>query len=279
MEPNKILDADILDIIFDGKNKNYGAYTLRKTYNKRLKKSIILTFSALLLILIGTVFANMLTKKTTKEDINVIDTQMAEIKKEEPPALPPPPPPPPPPTPPPPPEVNQVKYVPPKIVKDELVKPEEKIEEIKEDQAISTKTVETENKIQIVQKPVEDKGSNIVSAPAIDYENTVFTKVEIEAAFPGGPTAWRRYLQNNLDANTPIDNNAPEGTYTVIVRFIVSKTGAISDVVAETKFGYGMEQEAVRAIKKGPSWKPGIQNGNQVTSVRRQPITFIVAGE
>ena len=49
MEPNKILDADILDIIFDGKNKNYGAYTLRKTYNSRLKKSIIITFSALFL--------------------------------------------------------------------------------------------------------------------------------------------------------------------------------------------------------------------------------------
>ncbi|MEO5990263.1 MAG: energy transducer TonB, partial [Ferruginibacter sp.] len=256
-----------------------GAYTLRKTYNSRLKKSIILTFSALLLILLSTVFANMLNKKTSKEDIEVIDTQMAEIKKEEPVALPPPPPPPPPPIPPPPPEVNQVKYVPPKVVKDELVKPEEKIEDIKEDQVISTKTVETENKVQIVQKPVEDKGSNIVTAPAIDYENTVFTKVEIEAAFPGGIAAWRRYLTNNLDANAPIDNGAPEGTYTVIVRFIVSKSGAISDVVAETKFGYGMEQEAVRAIKKGPQWKPGIQNGNQVTSVRRQPITFIVAGE
>jgi len=279
MEPNKILDADILDIIFDGKNKNYGAYTLRKTYNNRLKKSILLTLSALALILISSVFANMLSKKTTKEDIEVIDTQMAEIKKEEPPALPPPPPPPPPPTPPPPPEVNQVKYVPPKIVKDELVKPEEKIEDIKEDQAISTKTVETDNKVQIVQKPVEDKGSNIISTPAIDYENTVFQKVEIEAAFPGGAAAWRNYLQKKLDANVPIDNNAPEGTYTVIVRFIVSRNGTISDVTAETKMGYGMEQEAIKVIKNGPKWKPGIQNGNEVTSVRRQPITFIVAGE
>ena len=181
--------------------------------------------------------------------------------------------------PPPPPEVNQVKYVPPKIVKDEEVKPEEKIEEIKEDAAISTKTVETENKVQIVQKPVEDKGSNIITAPAEDLETKVFQKVEIEAEFPGGATAWRRYLQNNLDANAPVDNNAPEGTYTVVVRFIVSKNGVISDVVPETKFGYGMEAEAVRAIKKGPKWKPGIQNGNQVNSIRRQPITFIVTGE
>jgi protein TonB len=58
-----------------------------------------------------------------------------------------------------------VKFTPPKIVKDEEVKEDEKIEEIKEDQVISTKTVESENKEQIVQAPVEDKGTAIVEAP------------------------------------------------------------------------------------------------------------------
>ncbi|MCW5915921.1 MAG: energy transducer TonB, partial [Ferruginibacter sp.] len=188
----------------------------------------------------------------------------------------PPPPPPPPPTPPPPPEINQVKFTPPKIVKDEEVKPEEKIQEIKEDQAISTKTIESDNKVQIVQAPVEEKGSQVVEQPKIDYENTIFNKVEIEAAFPGGEAAWRRYLQNNLDANTPIDNGAPPGTYQVIVRFIVSKDGTISDVVPETKWGYGMEQEAVKIIKKGPKWTPALQNGRHVNAYRRQPITFVV---
>ena len=274
MEANKILDADILDIIFDGKNKSYGAYQLRKTYSKTLTRALMITLAILLLVFLGSVFANIINKNNGKETIDVLDTQMAELKKDEP---PPPPPPPPPPLPPPPPEVNQVKFTPPKIVKDEEVKPDEKIEEIKEDQVISNKTVESDNK-QIVQAPVEDKGTQVAEVPKKDDdENKVFNKVEVEATFPGGDAGWLRYVKNNIDANTPIDNGAPEGTYTVIVRFIVSKDGSISDVVPETKLGFGMEAEAVKAIKKGPKWTPAIQNGRNVNAYRRQPVTFVVA--
>lgn len=275
MEANKILNADILDIIFDGKNKSYGAYDLRKTYASRLKKALLGVLIGLAVVLAGSVFANKVAS-SDKDDIEVLDTQLAEIKKDEP-APPPPPPPPPPPTPPPPPEINQVKFTPPKVVKDEEVKPEEKIEEIKEDQAISTKTVESENKVQIVQAPVEDKGTQVVEAPKVEEdEGKVFTKVEIEAEYPGGTPAWTKYLRNNLDANAPIDNGANPGEYTVIVRFIVSKDGTISDVVAETKHGFGMEQEAIRVIKKGPKWTPAQQNGRYVNAYRRQPIKFVV---
>ncbi len=271
MEANKILNADILDIIFEGKNKTYGAYELRKTYASRLKKALLATFIALAVILAGSVLANKVGSKS--ENIDVLDTQMAEIAKDE--APPPPPPPPPPPKPPPPPEINQVKFTPPKVVKDEDV--EEKVEEITEKAAISEVTVKTENTVQVVQAPVEDKGTVVAEAPKEDDEGKVFTKVEIEAEYPGGPAAWTKYLRNNLDANTPIDNGATEGTYTVIVRFIVSKDGSISDVVAETKHGFGMEAEAMKIIKKGPKWTPAQQNGRMVNAYRRQPITFVVA--
>ncbi len=271
MEANKILQADILDIIFEDRNKAYGAYELRKSYSQRLTKALIITGSFLLLIFLGTLLTNFINDNS-KKDIDVVDTQMAEIKPEN----TPPPPPPPPPVPPPPPEIKQVQFVPPVIKKDEEVKPDEKIEEIKEDQAISTKTVETENTNQVVQAPVEDKGTQVVEAPKGDDENKIFTKVEVEADFPGGDAAWRRYLQNNLNADAPVENGAPDGTYTVIVRFIVSKDGSISDVQAETNFGYGMEAEAVKAIKKGPKWKPANQNGRAVNAYRRQPITFVV---
>jgi protein TonB len=270
MEANKILNADLLDIIFDGKNKSYGAYDLRKTYASRLKKAILATFIALAVILVGSVLANKVGSKGDK-DFDVVDTQMAEIKKEEPVAVVPPPPPV---KPPPPPEINQVKFTPPKVVDDKEVV--EKVEEIHEDAAISTKTVESDNKVQVVQAPVEDKGTQVAEAPKDDDEGKVFNKVEIEAEYPGGPAAWSKYLKNNLDANTPVDNGAAEGTYTVIVRFIVSKDGSISDVVAETKHGYGMEAEAMKIIKKGPRWTPAQQNGRMVNAYRRQPITFVV---
>jgi len=271
MDINKILSADVLDIIFEGKNKEYGAYDLRKTYNKRITKALLYTGGVIVLVFLASIFANLVGKGKS-EQIEVVDTQMAEIKKAE----PPPPIPPPPVKPPPPPVVNQIKFTPPKIVKDEEVKPDEKIEEIKEDQVISTKTVESENKVAIVQAPVEDKGSQITEAPKSNDEDKIFTKVENEAAFPGGEAAWRRFLEKNLNASTPIDNGAPEGSYKVIVRFIVSKDGSISDVQAESKYGYGMEDEAVKVIKRGPKWTPALQNGRHVNAYRRQPITFVV---
>ncbi len=275
MEANKILQADILDIIFDGKNKEYGAYELRRSYSKRLGRALLIMGALILLVFIGSVVAKVVNNDDGAV-VDVVDTQMAEIKKDEP---PPPPPPPPPPVPPPPPEIKQVQFTPPKVVKDEEVKPDEKIEEIVEEAAISTKTVESDNTVQIVQAPVEDKGSQVVETPKVDDENKVFNKVEVEAAFPGGESAWRRYLTNNLDANAPIDNGAPGGTYQVIVRFIVSKDGSISDVQAETKHGFGMEAEAVKIIKKGPKWTPALQNGRNVNAYRRQPITFVVSEE
>ena len=129
MDVNKILNADFLDILFDGKNKEYGAYQLRKNYPKTMAKALIITAALLVLVFLGSLLANKVSKNTTAE-IDVLETQMADIKKDEP-LPPPPPPPPPPPTPPPPPEINQVKFVPPKVVKDEEVKPDEKIEVVK----------------------------------------------------------------------------------------------------------------------------------------------------
>lgn len=277
MEANKILDADILDIIFDGKNKAYGAYQLRKTYNSRMVKALIAVGVLLFLVGGGLLLANILNDRASKDELTVIDTQMAEVKKDEP---PPPPPPPPPPTPPPPPEIKQIQFTPPKIVKDAEVKPDEKIEEIKDDAVISTKTVESDNTKQVVQAPVEDKGTQVVEVPvkAVE-EDKIFTKVEIEAEYPGGTGAWRKFLERNLNGQVANENSAPTGTYTVVVRFIVAKDGTVSDITPETSVGYGMENEAVRAIRKAPRWTPAQQNGNVVKAYRRQPITFVVAEE
>ena len=94
MDINKIMGADILDIIFDGRNKQYGAYDLRKTYNRRLTKALLVTATIALLVFLGSVFANIINKNH-KDTFDVKDTQLAEIKQPD--APPPPPPPPPPP--------------------------------------------------------------------------------------------------------------------------------------------------------------------------------------
>ena len=112
-------------------------------------------------------------------------------------------------------------------------------------------------------------------APAKDEE--VFTKVEIEATFPGGAKEFREYLQRHLKANTPVKHRAPAGTYTVVVKFVVGKTGKISNIVPETDLGYGMEKEVIRIIKKSPDWFPAYQGGKAVNAYRRQPVTFVVS--
>lgn len=275
MEANKILQSDILDILFEDRNKAYGAYELRRSYNKRILTALAVTGGLLLLALaISFVVKKLEPADTSKLDIR--DVELINIKEEPP---PPEPPPPPPPKTEPPPKVEMTKFTPPVIVKDEEVKKEdippevEKLEETKID-IISQEGI----KDQGIATPVVDEGKAIVAAPKddTDYDQT-FTKVEVEAAFPGGASAWAKYVQRSLNANVPIDNEAPSGSYQVVVQFIVDKEGNVSDVKALTNHGYGMEEEAVRVIKRGPKWTPAIQNGRNVRAYRKQPITFIVS--
>ncbi len=107
----------------------------------------------------------------------------------------------------------------------------------------------------------------------------IFTKTEVEAAFPGGDKAWTKYLETNLDTLVTVIHNAPAGRYEVLVRFIVSEDGSISDVKTQTNYGYGMEEEAKRLIRKGPRWIPAVQNGRKVNAYRTQPVIFIVGSQ
>ena len=112
---------------------------------------------------------------------------------------------------------------------------------------------------------------------SIDIDGKIFEKVEREAEFPGGVKAWTQYLQENLNSEVPIKKKAPAGTYQVVVVFIVSKSGKIKGISAETSHGYGMEKEVIRIIKKGPDWVPAMQDGHPVNAYRRQPVTFMIS--
>lgn len=275
MEANKILSADILDIIFEDRNKEYGAYHLRKTYNKRITLALIITASVAFIGLAGSVLAKSL--KSGEPKLEVKDVVLENIKQEEEKKVEPPPPPPPKVEPP---KVEMTKFTPPKIVKDEEVKKEdippevEKLEDTKIDVA-SQEGIKDEG----LATPAQiDEGKQVIEEKKED-ENKVFEKVEVEASFKGGESAWRRYLERNLNASTPVDNGAAEGQYTVWIQFIVDKAGNISDVKSLSNHGFGMEEEAVKVIRKGPAWVPALQNGRHVKAYRKQPITFVVTSE
>jgi periplasmic protein TonB len=276
MDINKLQTADILDIIFDGRNKEYGAYDLRKTYNKRLRNALFATIGICVLLLVLSIIANSAGKE--KQEVMVQDMSLENMKNEEKKPEPPPPPPPPKQEPP---KVEITKFTPPKIVKDEEVKPDEEIKEVEklEDTKIGTFNQEGAKDEGLVAPPVE-KSTGVVEAPKVeeDYDK-VFTVVQIPAEFPGGLSAWSRYLERNLNREIPVENGAPPGRYTVVVAFTVSKTGSISDAAAENDPGYGTKAEAIRVITKGPSWKPAVQNGRNVIYRHKQAVTFVVSEE
>jgi periplasmic protein TonB len=269
MDPEKIKNADVLDIIFEGRNKEYGAYELRKGYNKRLVRALIGTSGFVLLLLLGYFVSNLdLSSKKVAMAVQDVDLEAVKEEKKEPP--------PPPPKMPPPPKVETIKFTPPKIVPDDKVKEDEKPPEQEkvEEAKIALNTQEGTKDEGITGPPVSDAGKGVLDAPKDneDYDKT-FTKVEIESTYPGGPPAWQRYLNKNMNYPEEAQNNDIQGT--VIVQFIVDKEGNVSDVeaVAGPPEG-GLREEAVRVIKKSGKWTAAVQNGRKVKSYKRQPIQF-----
>lgn len=274
MDSAKILKTDFLDILFEDRNKSYGAYELRKFYDKRVRNSILITASIALLI-IGSYVAYMNIKandtETTKKPI-VEDIKLEDVKLPDDPKTPPPPPPPPAP---PPPVKPSVQFTPPVIKKDEEVKAEEeppKIEDIKE-KAVSTKTVEGDPNGIDPGLISDSKGTGVVEAPPPPPKEEIFTFVEQPPTFPGGDEALAKYLSNNIRYPHLATENGISGT--VFVSFVVDSEGQIKDVktVGAAKGG-GLEDEAIRVVKKMPKWKPGKQNGRQVSVQFNLPIRF-----
>src|SRR5205814_5750538 len=107
-------------------------------------------------------------------------------------------------------------------------------------------------------------------------DENIWEKVEIEASFPGGDPAWIKFLQSHLDPTVPTRMRAPKGKYTVWIQFIVDKDGKLSEFIALTTNGYGMEKEVIRILKKSPKWAPAFQDGRNVKAYRKQPVTFVV---
>ena len=280
MEVNKILCSDLLDILFDERNKEYGAYELRRQYNKRLAIALIITAIAALVIIFGSVLAKSIGTNKKKSAVIVEDVSLQKVEQQEEQKVEPPPPPPPKQEPP---KIEITKFTPPKIVEDQEVKKEDEVKEQEVLENTNIGKIDQEGiKSDIVNPPKVEEATQVVQAPVED-DNTIFTKVEIEADFPGGVGAWRKYLERNLNADVPGEKGAPDGQYTVIVEFVVDREGNVSDVKTLTSHGYGMEEEAARVIRqtasKGIKWTPAEQNGRKVKAYRKQPITFVVQSE
>lgn len=273
MDTNTILQADILDILFDGRNKEYGAYQLRKTYARRLFIAMA-CMAAIVGIFTVVQFTHHRDGAANANPLYVKPVELINLPEKQEPIHE---------TPPPPartevqtPEITR--FTPPDVVNDELMKPDESLPS---QDALANTTIGPIDQVGIkstVLMPQVEQSTGGIEAPktvAQDYEG-IFTIVQVEAKFPGGASAWKKFLERNLNSNVPVENGAPPSTYTVVVSFLVDKNGRISDITALNDPGYGTADEAVRVLKKSPQWTPALQNGRNVIYRQKQQITFIV---
>jgi hypothetical protein len=134
---------------------------------------------------------------------------------------------------------------------------------------------------QKMKEAIYDKGklkSEVTWDQEGKVQDKVFSKVEREARFPGGPGAWLDYLRENLKGRTPKKDKAPKGTYTVRVQFLVDKEGNVTQVQAidVPPLCPSCGVEAVRVVSQSPKWMPAVQNARNVIYQAIQHITFTV---
>lgn len=250
------------NIVFEHRNQEYGAYVLRRDYDKRMlfiMLGIVLT--------IGVVYGTHLVIKNLPEEVippPPIDTSQFTVSA---------PPveedvPPPPKEEMPPPMEKTVAFTPPVIV-DEPVEDEIPIQEDMEDTKASTETNETDNE-SWSPPVVGDKQPEVTETK----EPEIYTYVDEEPEFPGGYATMMAFIQKNFNyPQVAIENNIQGKCY---VKFVVKGDGTVSNVQIERGIPGCPEcdREAVRVVKMMPGWKAGKVNGKSVSSVFRLPINF-----
>ncbi|MEY4084397.1 MAG: hypothetical protein RL074_184 [Bacteroidota bacterium] len=250
-----------LDIVFEGKNKAYGAYDLRKTNNKTTVKALI--FGAIVFaLMVGAPLIMSLLPDSSSDD-DSLDTKIVTMKlppkKEQPKKdLPPPPPPPP--------KVDQVKFVKPVVAKaDEVTEEPPKITEIK-DKKLGNETIKGDPDAQLTVEPVGNG-----PAAVVEEDNTVYNTagIEVKPDFPGGMEKFYSFVGKNYQ--TPEEEGLKGKVY---VTFVVEKDGSLTDIKVLRDIGFGTGKEAIRVLNKCPRWTPGEQNGKKVRVLYSLPITI-----
>ncbi|MFY0253606.1 energy transducer TonB [Chitinophaga sp. 30R24] len=279
MDSTNIRGNEFLDILFSGRNKDYGAYELRSRYDRRVRNAIIGTASIMLVIMGGYVLNNQLMAAGHTEQpvfkIKEIELAQLDIPKEPDPVIPPPPAVPATP----PPVATTVAFTSKMVITKEDVNPDEmppKQIDMK-DKIIGVANIDGVEGGVDADMDIDLRGKGmdggVVAAPPTAANDRPFVTVEIMPEFPGGEAALMKYLGKTTKYPTLAQENGIQGT--VFVQFVVNRDGSISDVkTVGAVQGGGLEEEAIRVVGKMPKWKPGRQNGQNVSVFFNLPIRF-----
>ena len=266
-----ILNQEWIDVVFRGRNKAYGAYELRKENPRNTNRALLIGVVAFVLLISAKTIINKLEGFIPKADEKIKVTDVV---------IPPPPvdqtkkPPPPPPEPPKP-KIDQVRFPPP------VVKPDN---EVREKEPPTVKELQVADPGQKDQKgdpnadiKIDEPVGNSDVKQVVEDPNTIFTSVEQAPGFPGGDAKFIAYLSKSIRYPAIARENNVQGR--VILTFVVERDGSLTDIKVVRGIGSGCDEEAVRALKASPHWKPGIQNGKPVRVQYSVPVAFALASE
>jgi protein TonB len=258
-----------LALVFEGKNKEYGAYELRdESSNRHLKSLIIVTVFGFAAVFLPNIIKSVLPAPPPVEQVIAIDmtdlsledqvpeeNQLKDIEMVPPPPL-----------------KETVQYTPPVITKDE---------DIKEEELMLTQQELTDTKADIsVQNVAGVEGGTVDIADMIDHkvvieekeEKKVWDHVEQMPQFPGGDTELLKWLGQNITFPAIAAEQGVSGI--VMLKFVVLTDGSIGDVEILKSLDPNCDKEAMRGVKKMPKWTPGRQNGVPVNVWYQCPVRF-----
>jgi protein TonB len=256
-----ILKNQWIEIVFEGRNKLYGAYELRKTNRKTSMRALIIGSIIFSLAISAPLIASLIPDASDADenrDIKITTVKLPPKKEEVKENLPPPPPPPP--------KVDQVKFVKPVVAKaDEVTEEPPKIVEIK-DKKLGAETIKGDPDAELTVEPV---GTGPAEVIAEDTSVHSLAGIEVKPDYPGGMAKFYEYVGKTYVAP---DEEGLKGK--VYVTFVVEKDGSLTDIKVIRDIGYGTGKEAVRVLNKCPRWNPGEQNGKKVRVLYSLPITI-----
>jgi periplasmic protein TonB len=244
------------DIVFENRNKKYGAYILRTRYNQNVLFSILIGTIIIVTVVI-TPYLNAKSLETKhKQSERQVEIKMENLDQPNDQIAPPPPPPPA--------DVMlQQKYIPPEVV--DSVKPEDMKQLMTADQAqVEVKNEEAVEVVAEVKEEIQD----------LDTEVAPFVVVEESPEFPGGINELLKYIGLHLNYPEIARENNIQGK--VIIKFCVTSKGGVNQVSILKGVDPALDAEAVRVVTTLPTFKPGKQGGKPVPVWFLVPIVFAI---
>lgn len=277
---SKLYKSEWLDLVFENRNKTYGAYALRAASASTTARALFIAGPIFFLLFAGPVIYKHLNPPTEIQQLDrdmpvtMVELQPKQLHK---PKLE---------------KIDLPKTEPtskklktvalpgkPVVVDDHLAKTDPPTIDQLKNAAIGPVTADgVETNLSSVPVSGDGNGTGIGSpdgGTAAVPDNSIYEGgVEVYPEFVGGMKAWERFLQKNLRYPEMAQEIGVQGK--VFVSFVIEKDGSVSDVKLTRGIGAGCDEEALRVIKKSPKWRPGIQNAQRVRVRYNMPLSFTI---